>query len=168
MRRITITLLTLLALASIAVVAVWADSPHYKKAPSCVDNGLTATCTGTIAGLGNGDVQVKLDFPQATSTTICSSPGGNDSPGQNPAVPTPVSGTAFYPNPKNGSLSFTVMTTAPANPTPQQAGCPNSNWTARIDNVTFGAGTLTVRQDNDGNNTYETLVSSLTFNVNLP
>jgi len=166
MRRTTITLLTLLALASITIVVVWADSAHYKKGPSFVDNGITATATGTIAGLGNGDVSATLSFPNATSTTICTSPGGNDAPGQNPAAPTPVTGTAVFSNPKNGSLAFTVTTQAPANPTPQQAGCANPNWTARIDNVTFGAGTLTIRQDNDGNGSFETLV--LTSNVNLP
>jgi hypothetical protein len=150
MRRTTITLFTLLVLSSIAFWIVLADSPHYLKGPTVVDNGSTATATGTIAGLGNGNVLVTLSFPNATGTTTCTSPGGNEAPGQNPGTPAPVSGTAFVPDPKNGRLSFTVTTTAPADPTPQQAGCPNKNWTAAFNNITFGCGTLTIQQDLNG------------------
>lgn len=46
MRRITIALLTLVALTSTAMVSVWASSPHYKKGPTVADNGLTATASG--------------------------------------------------------------------------------------------------------------------------
>jgi hypothetical protein len=166
MRHITTKVFFVLAVLTIVGGIVWADSGHYKKGPFFVDNGLTATASGSIAGLGNGDVSVTLSFPNATGTTICTSPGGNDSPGQNPAVPAAVSGTAVFSDPKNGTLAFTVTTTAPANPTPGAAGCPNNNWTARFDNLTFGAGTLTIRQDNDDNGSFETLV--LTTNVNLP
>jgi hypothetical protein len=166
MRRTTITVLALLAVASMAVVAVWAANPHYKKGPSCVDNGLTATCTGTIAGLGNGNVLAILNFPNATGTTTCTSPGGHQAPGQNPATPAPVSGTASVGNPKNGTLSFTVTTDPPANPTPQAAGCPNGNWTAAFNNITFGNGTLTIQQDQcPPNGCYVTV---LTNNVSLP
>src|ERR1044071_3170511 len=93
MRRTAFTLLALMALASTTMVAVWAASPHYKKGPTVVDNGATATATGSVAGLGNGNVIVTLDFPNATGTTVCSNPGGNDSPGQNPAVPAATSGS---------------------------------------------------------------------------
>jgi hypothetical protein len=147
MRRTTITLFTLLALASLTVVVVWAASPHYKKGPSVVDNGSTATATGTIAGLGNGNVLATLSFPNATGTTTCTNPGGSEAPGQNPAVPAPVTGTASIGNPKNGTLSFTVTTAPPADPTPQAAGCPNGKWTAEFNNITFGCGTLTIQQD---------------------
>jgi hypothetical protein len=158
MRRIKITLLTLMAVASIAVVAVWAQNPHYKRGPTVVDNGFTATATGSLAGLGNGNVLVTLAFPNATGTTTCTSPGGNQSPGQNPGVPAPVSGSASFGSPKNGNLSFTVTTNPPANPTPQAAGCPNGNWSASFNDITFGTGTLCIRQDTDGDGTFETLV----------
>ena len=167
MRRTTIAFLTLMALISISTIGVvLADSPHYKKGPSVVDNGLTATATGTLAGLGNGNVLATLSFPNARGTTICTNQGGNSAPGQNPALPVSVSGTASIGNPKNGTLSFTVTTAVPPNPTPQAAGCPNGNWTASFDNITFGSGTLTIQQDTcPPNGCYATV---LTNNVFLP
>ncbi len=147
MRRTTITLLSLLALASICIVVVWAANVHYKKGPSVVDNGFTATATGTIAGLGNGDVKVTLSFPDATGTTMCTNPGGNQAAGQNPATPAATSGSQLITKVKNGTVSFTVTTDIPQNPTPQAAGCPNGQWTAAFDNITFGNGTLKVDQE---------------------
>jgi hypothetical protein len=158
MRRTTITLFTLLALASITVVVVWAANPHYKKGPTFQENGSTVTATGTIAGLGNGNVLAVLSFPDATATTTCTNPGGTQAPGQNPAVPVDVEGTASIGNPKNGTLSFTVTTLPPADPTPQAAGCPNNKWTAEFNNITFGCGTLTIQQDQGG--TYVTVLST--------
>lgn len=147
MKRIIITF-TLLAIASVLTLVVSADSPHYKKGPSVVDNGSTATATGSVAGLGNGDVIVTLSFPDATGTTVCTVPsGGNDCPGQNPATPAATSGSQFVDNPKNGTLAFTVSTDPPPNPTAAAAGCPNKNWLARFDNITFGCGTLTIQQE---------------------
>jgi hypothetical protein len=64
---------------------------------------------------------------------------------------------------KNGSVSFTVTTDVPDNPTPQQAGCPNGQWTAAFSNITFGQGTLTVQQDQGGGN----YVTVLTTNITL-
>jgi hypothetical protein len=133
-------------LMAIMALATYAANVHYKKGPSCVDNGFTATCTGTLAGLGNADVKIILDFPNATATTICANPQGQQSPGQNPAAPVDATGSAFVPGPKNGTLSFTVTTAPPQAPAWDVAGCPNSKWTVSIDNVTFGTGTITIEQ----------------------
>jgi hypothetical protein len=163
MRRTTITLLALLALASISIVVVLAANPHYKKAPIFSDNGSQATATGSITGLGNGAVIITLDFPNATGTTTCTNPGGNEAAGQNPATPADASGSQFFPGTKNGNLSFIVTTAVPAPPTPQAAGCPNGNWTAAFNDITFGCGTLTVQQETfQGSNVYN-VVSSLTL-----
>ncbi len=159
MRRTTITLLTLLAVASIAVMAVWASSVHYKKGPTVSDNGLTATATGTIAGLGNGDVIVTLSFPNATGTTTCTNPGGNEAAGQNPATPAPVSGSALITKVKNGTVSFVVTTDVPPNPSSAAAGCPNGNWSAAFNDLTFGTGTLTIKQD-DGTGNFVTVLTT--------
>src|ERR1041385_2630332 len=164
MGRIKISLLTIVALTSTAIVSAWAASPHYKKGPTVVDNGLPATATGTLAGLGNGNVIVTLSFPNATGTTTCTNPGGNQAPGQNPAVPAATSGSQFIDDPKNGNLSFTVTTSPPPNPTPQAAGCPNGSWTAAFDNITFGAGTLTIQQETfQGSGVYQTVLTPPVF-----
>ena len=158
----TILTLALLAVASLFTFVVSADSPHYKKGPSVVDNGSTATATGSVAGLGNGDVIATLSFPDATGTTVCTTPsGGNDAPGQNPAVPAATSGSQFIDNPKNGNLTFTVTTDPPPNPTAAAAGCPNKNWIARFDNITFGCGTLTIQQETfQGSGNYEVVLQT--------
>jgi len=148
MKSRTITAFALVVFTIFWTTVVSADNPHYRKGPSAVDNGMTASATGTITGLGNGDVIITLSFPNATGTTVCTNKGGTQAPGQNPAAPVSVSGSQFVNNPKNGTLSFTVVTIAPADPTPQSAGCPNvKSWTAAFDNLTFGQGTLTIQQE---------------------
>jgi hypothetical protein len=47
---------------------------------------------------------------------------------------------------KNGSVNINVTTLEPAQPTPEQAGCPNGNWTAEIIDLTFNEATITVEQ----------------------
>jgi hypothetical protein len=163
MRRTSIATLILVALASVLTLSVSADNPHYKRGPNVVDNGFTATATGSVTGLGNGDVIVTLSFPNATGTTVCKAPGknGTEAPGQNPAVPAASSGSQFIDDPKNGNLTFTVTTDPPADPTAAAAGCPNSNWGARFDNITFGCGTLTIRQETfQGSGDYEVVLET--------
>lgn len=136
------------AFIAIFAQASFAQNVHYKRGPTCTAGELTVTCSGSIAGVGNGAITVVADFPNATATTICTSPGGNESPGQNPATPVPVSGSVTLPPaPKNGTQAFSVTTIAPQQPTSEQAGCPNPNWTASIDTINFGTGTLTFFQN---------------------
>lgn len=143
-----------------------ADNPKYNSGPTCVDGGITATCTGRLTGLGNGDVLVDVSFPNATATTLCHSPGRNGStaPGQNPASSVAITGSKSFPDPKNGSLRFSVTTDAPTAPSAAAAGCPNPNWTVSIEDVVFGQGTVTVSQ-RDANGTYVQILSN---SVNLP
>jgi hypothetical protein len=166
MRRIITTLFTLFAVISLSNSIVLADNPHYKKGPTVVDNGFTATATGTIAGLGNGNVIATLSFPNATGTTTCTNPGGAQAPGQNPAVPAPTTGSQLISKVKNGTVSFTVTTDPPSNPSAAAAGCPNGNWTAAFNNITFGSGTLTISQETfQGSGVYEVV---LVTDVYLP
>ncbi|MGZ5846900.1 MAG: hypothetical protein ACXWJJ_05450, partial [Ramlibacter sp.] len=152
---------------SLASLSVYADSPQYRSGPTCTDTGITATCTGRVSGLGNGDVQVVVNFPNATATTLCHAPGNNNTaPGQNPAAPVTVTGSQTIRDPKNGNLRFSVTTDVPNAPTAEQAGCPPSStnggpshWTVTIEDVTFGTGTLTVYQ-RDANGVYQIVISS--------
>jgi hypothetical protein len=135
------------ALAGVAGAAT--SGYHFTNggAPVCTDIGIQLQCTAEIAGLGGGDVIATISAPGATETGVtCTSPGGNQAPGQNPAIATNATGSATYPNPKNGRLSISPTTDPPVQPTPQQAGCPNGNWRASYTDVVFFGYTLTISQ----------------------
>jgi hypothetical protein len=126
---------------------VFASSVHFNpRTPTFTDNGTTLTACGRLVGLGNGDVQITLTAT-GTPTTTCTSPGGNQAPGQNPGSVT-VSGGQSFPQDqiKNGSLNFCVSTNPPAQPTGTQGGCPNDKWTAEITDIAFSTATITVVQ----------------------
>ena len=146
-KRLRTTLLAVTLLTITFVAAADAAGEHFTKngAPVCTDVGTQLRCTAELAGLG-GETLVATVQANGTATGLtCTSPGGNVSPGQNPAVPVSAGGSQTIENPKNGRASISPSTATPTI-TPKQAGCPNNNWVVTIQDVTFTSYTLSITQ----------------------
>jgi hypothetical protein len=133
----------LLLLASTAAAA----NPAFKHGgePTLTDNGKTLTLSAAMTGLGNGNLDVTIAWTGTTINNTCTSPGGNNAPGQNPATPVSGSLDANIKPDKNGNVKITLTTTEPTI-TPQAAGCPNKNWSASYTDVVFFTATVTIEQ----------------------
>lgn len=142
-------------------VPVLAGSPHLKgRTPiSFTDNGFTLTARVSYAGLGNFDTEQSLVATGDVTSTCTNPSGATQPPGQNPAPITTSGGTAI---PKeeidNGNVTITTTTAPPVNPIPGAPDCPNRRWTEAITGVAFTSATIELRQNQDTNPDFETLV----------
>jgi hypothetical protein len=155
MRRMLFALAAVFATAALAVSAALAASPHFKRGgePVCTFSGTTSipvTCTGTLAGLGNQDLNLHLSV-SGTALYQCQNGGGNTAPGQNRVLVGPATSDTAIPASaiKNGNLTFTTnpaTLTAAATVSGAVAGCPNNNWTGVNPTVTLTNITLVIEQ----------------------
>ncbi len=107
---------------------------------------------GYASGLGNTDVTVVLDASGIPAVT-CTNYGGNDVPGQSyPKVSASGEQTLLGNDPlrKNGKASFFTETDDPETVSWDVAGCPNSNWTGRIDFIFWTNATISVYSTSTG------------------
>jgi hypothetical protein len=136
--------------------AALAASPHFKKGgePTCTISGSatskTVQCSGTLSGLGGGDLSIPTTVG-GSAVYQCENGGGNPAPGRNKVlvgpstVPTIIASSSI----KNGNVSFTTAPntlTAPTTVSGSAAGCPNSNWTGTNPALTLTSISLTISQ----------------------
>ena len=145
MRMLKGTLLGVVAAFAVASVAL-AANVHFKNGPAFTDEGTTLSASGALAGLGNKDVTITLTATGTADDITCTNKGGNVAPGQNKPKVTTVGQTSVpVTEIKNGNVAFSVETAQPF-VTTKQAGCPNNNWTATVNDVEFTSATITVVQ----------------------
>ena len=142
------------ALSAVAIAA----SPHFKKGgePVCTitgsgTNSTSTTCKATLAGLGEGDLQINTTV-SGFAVYQCQNNGGQIAPGQNRVLEGPVTAPTTIPSSsiKNGNVSFTTnpaVLSAPNTVSGQEAGCPNGNWTGVNPTLTVTKITLTIAQN---------------------
>lgn len=109
--------------------------------------------SGFLTGLGFQDVNVVIDASGIPVIT-CTNYGMNAVPGQSyPKVSASGQQNLDGGNTskKNGKSPFQVGTEPPPALTWEDAGCPNSNWTAQIDYILWTDATITVFDINDVN-----------------
>jgi len=157
MRRISISFALLVVASAIVVTGAFAASPHFKKGgtPTCTISGggtssTSTTCTGSITGLGGGDVAIDTTV-SGFAVYSCTNHGGNTAPGQNRVLegptttPTNISGNEI----KNGNLTFTTnsaVLAAASSVSGTEAGCPAANWTGTNPQLTLTDISLTISQ----------------------
>ena len=101
---------------------------------------------GILSRLGRTDVNVVLDASGIPAIS-CINPGGHAVPGHSyPKVSATGQEAALGSSPirKNGRSPFSVETDDPVSLPWNVAGCPNANWSARIDFIYWTNATIRV------------------------
>jgi hypothetical protein len=144
MTRLFVPFVALALLLLVATPAL-AANPHFVVGPTITLNANnTVTATGSVAGVGNENLDVFLTADLLVEV-ICRNPAGNVAPGQ--TQETTVTGSVEDIRPENGRANFSVTTAAPTlSGTPKQLGCPNNKWSASIGDVTVSSATLQIFQ----------------------
>jgi hypothetical protein len=129
-----------------------ASSVHLKGGksaePAFRDLGSALRASGSLSGLGGGDVYVSLDAT-AEAIVTCQNPGNGEHypPGQDPAD-IDVSGATVIPEDelKNGTTPFSVTTVPPPPTIAGAPDCPGASWTEHLVDLAFLTATITIEQ----------------------
>ena len=117
---------------------------------------------GTITGLGGTTWNLQLNG-DGNAITSCTNLGGNTAPGQNFPHVTGTATTTLAADSNtrhNGKSPYSVVTGDNYNISSSDAGCPNSNWTAKVVFVKWTHATILVDDNLDF------LSPEATFNFN--
>ena len=144
-----------LVAAAVTTVALPDTSPNFHTGPTCTISGTgtrsaTTTCTGTLYGVGNLQLQAQT-IVNGFAVYTCVNKGGNTAPGQNQVTqgPSQSQPSAVSAEDKNGAATFTTNAntlTAAATIPGNQAGCPNGNWTGVTPKITITSVELKIFQ----------------------
>lgn len=143
MKKKTISVLSVLLVAVLLSSTAFAGSVKLSGFTLSLD---WLNVSGTLSGLGNTDVTVVLDAMGLPDVT-CINQGGNQVTGQNlPQLSTAAQQSLASDDTlsKNGKSAFGVQIDELPPLAWDEAGCPNSNWTAQIDFIYWTEARITV------------------------
>ncbi|HSG42786.1 MAG TPA: hypothetical protein VLA72_06490 [Anaerolineales bacterium] len=144
------TVLVVLLIAVVAVTPVFARGAI--KLTNIEFSLGSLIAEGFARGLGNTDVTIVLGGSGIPAVT-CTNYGNNDVPGQSyPKVSATGQQTILGDDPlrKNGKAAFFTETDDPETISWDEAGCPNSNWTAYVDFIFWTDATISVYDTTTG------------------
>jgi hypothetical protein len=135
----------------LAATTASAKSKSPTASSLCVGDctGLNLNAAATLTGLGSEDAIVTL-IATGRPSFVCTNPGGNQSPGQNPSTITVTGDQNIGAGQisRNGKAPLAVTSDDPTTTLPgTQGGCPNDNWTASLVSITFVSARIIVVQD---------------------
>ena len=122
MKKLSILILTMLALSSFMAITVWATSPHFLRcAASGVNPDGSLDVSFTIAGLGDNQTLTVTASAHADAIYGCLNHGGQCPNAANKVeVQTDVMATGTFTSGKNGSITACLA----VEPPPTSLTCP--------------------------------------------
>jgi len=149
MRRFASSISVGIILCSLAALAM-AAAPHLVGQPTTTDNGSTLTIAGSVMDLSPQDTKIEI-VANGIANVTCTNPGGSEPAGQNKPGPVKVTvkgeQTVLISELVNGVAAFSFTTREPVWTSAKEAGCPNDQWTAETQDVTFKNALLRVSQN---------------------
>jgi hypothetical protein len=146
MRRIIMMVTLAAALAAVLLMSAlpsFASNPHFVSGPMYTDKGTTLTVTGVLGGLNRNQSYTIEVIATGTATVTCQNSVGNTAPGQTQDIKTSGRVSGLHST-TTGRLNFSLTTSPLPTPTAEEAGCPNSKWSATITDVKFESATTNV------------------------